>query len=76
MILTARDTLFLLGVGGLAAVLVVLGWVLRARVRALLTPREWRVLGKLAAIVLFLFLLMLTQIVRELPAGLFLYGRF
>ena len=51
-------------------------WAARARIRGYLSPREWRVFGKVVAILVFLFLLMLTHIVSELPASLFLYGRF
>ncbi|MDQ8175708.1 MAG: hypothetical protein P2976_08975 [Gemmatimonadota bacterium] len=67
---------------GLLAVLAVLGLVwfgLRlagVRVQSLLTPREWRLAAKLLAILGMAFLLYQTHLARDLPAELFLYGRF
>jgi hypothetical protein len=42
----------------------------------LLTKREWIVLGKLVGIAVFLFLLLLVKLSRELPSEMFIYGRF
>jgi hypothetical protein len=74
--MTGRDMVFF-AVFALVTVLAATGaWAVRARIAGFLTPREWQLLGKIVAILAFLFLVMLTQIVRELPASLFLYGRF
>ncbi len=67
---------------GLLAVLAVLGLVwfgLRlagVRAQSLLTPREWRLAAKLLAILGMALLLYQTHLARDLPAELFLYGRF
>ena len=41
-----------------------------------LTRREWALLLKLVAIFFFALILMQTAISRELPAEMFIYGRF
>jgi hypothetical protein len=74
--MTGRDLAFLALFGLILLVGLALAWAARARIRGFLSPPEWRLFGKLLAILAFLFLLMLTHIVRELPASLFLYGRF
>ena len=76
MSLSPRDLLFaavglLLVVGLLAA-----AFRLRTRLRSLLTDREWRLLFEVVAIVLLGALLVFTDIAVELPAELFIYGRF
>jgi len=74
--MTGRDLAFLAVFGVIVLVGLGLAWAARARIRGYLSPREWRVFGKLVAVLVFVFLLMLTHIALELPASLFLYGRF
>ena len=48
----------------------------RRRILGLLTAREWRLAGKLAAIAGLVILLVLFDIALTLPAEMFIYGRF
>lgn len=73
---TGRDLVFLLVAVAVLIAMLGLGWRARAHIRGFLTPREWRILRKLVAIGLFWFLLLMTNISRDFPASLFIYGRF
>lgn len=71
--------IFLLCLAGFVGVLALAWFGLRLvgiRVPALLTKREWRLVGKLAAILALAMVLFQTHLARDLPAELFLYGRF
>lgn len=73
---TERDLLLLVAFAVAALALPLLLWFLRRRVVALLAPAEWKIAGKLAAVAVLLLLLLMSRIVQEFPATLFLYGRF
>lgn len=74
------DVLVVLELAGGLGLLLVAAWLVlrwrKVRVRALLTPEEWRLAGKLAAIVGLALVLYLSSVALDLPGDLFLYGRF
>ena len=73
---TSRDLVLLLAVVVLVVVGAASAVLARRRLAGLLTAREWRILGKLVAIVVLLFVLMLARIARDFPSAMFIYGRF
>lgn len=75
-VITSRDIESLFIAAGLFVALACAGFVFRRRLRALLTPREWRVFFKLVGILVMGLLLVFTSIAVEFPAEKFIYGRF
>jgi hypothetical protein len=76
MVMTSRDVVFLAIVLAILVVAGVAGVVFRRPIAGLLTPLEWRVLGKLIAILAMILTLVLMNVSLRLPAEAFIYGRF
>jgi len=76
MVITPRDAIFVaIFLGGLVASVVVLV-LARKRVARFLTRHEWTIAAKLGATLVLAFLLLLFGLAMELPAEMFIYGRF
>jgi len=75
-VITSRDIQSLALAAALFVGLAASAFIFRRRLRALLTPSEWRVFFKLVAIVVMALLLVFTSIAVEFPAEKFIYGRF
>jgi peptidoglycan biosynthesis protein MviN/MurJ (putative lipid II flippase) len=75
-VITSRDVESLALAAALFVCLAAVAFVLRRRLRGLLTDREWRVFFKLVAIIVMALLLVFTSIAVEFPAERFIYGRF
>ena len=75
-VITSRDIKSLLLAGLLLACLALAALIFRRRLKALLTPKEWRIFFKLVGILVFGLLLVFTSIAVEFPAEKFIYGRF
>jgi hypothetical protein len=80
MSLVASDLLPFFYLLPILAALAGLGVVLEVRygrcVSGLLQPGEWKLLAKLAAIVLLCVILVVGDIALDFPSERFLYGRF
>jgi hypothetical protein len=51
-------------------------WSMKIRFHRILTVQEWTLLFKLVAIIAFTLILLQSGIAREMPAEMFIYGRF
>lgn len=76
MVITSRDQVFIVVVAVAIVAVVVLGVVFRRHATKLLTPLEWRIFGKLVAILVLVLVLLLMDISLRYPAEMFTYGRF
>jgi hypothetical protein len=75
-VVTTRDIQSLVLVGLMLLFALAAGLIFRRRLRALLTPAEWRIFFKLVTIIVMALLLVFTSIAVEFPAEKFIYGRF
>lgn len=76
MVITSRDQVFLAVIAVAVVASVLLALVFRRQIAKLLTPVEWRIFGKLVAIIVLVLVLLLMDISLRFPAEMFTYGRF
>lgn len=76
MVITSRDQVFLAVIVVAIVAVVLLALVFRKHATKLLTPPEWRIFGKLVAILVLVLVLLLMDISLRYPAEMFTYGRF